>query len=64
MVLDNVGVILDTIDHGIIILDDELNILFWNKWLVFKTKIESDHIIGLNLYDKFPTINKKGLKRK
>jgi signal transduction histidine kinase len=64
VVFNGVDLILDTIDHGIIILDGDLNILFWNKWLAFKTKIESEKIIGCNIFKKFPTINKKRLTRK
>ncbi len=63
MVFDNVDLILNTVDHGAIILDDQLNILFWNKWLILKTKIESKDILNQNICKKFSSINSMLLKK-
>ncbi len=56
--------ILETIDNGIIILDDSLHVLFWNRWLEFHTKIPAHDIVGRNLSELFPYIQTQKLKRK
>jgi len=61
--IDN-NIIFNTIDNGIIILDEELNIRAWNKWLEIKTDIKSDDICNKNICEKFPYIDEKKLKRK
>lgn len=63
MNIDN-NIIFDTVNNGIIILDEDLNILAWNKWLEIYTKIKETDIIGKNLCQYFPYINEKKLKRK
>lgn len=57
-------VIFNTIDNGIIILDENLRVIAWNAWLEIKTDILSADIIGKNIIDEFSYINEKKLKRK
>jgi len=56
--------ICDTVDNGIILLDQNLEVHFWNNWLVARTNISQEQIKGKNLQDFFPNINKKTLDRK
>jgi diguanylate cyclase (GGDEF)-like protein len=62
--MKNNNAIFNTIDNGIIILDENLNVLAWNYWLEIRTKIKSENIIGKNICDEFTYINEKKLKRK
>ncbi len=64
MHLKNSDIIFDTIDNGIMILDENYNIIYWNNWLEFKTKITKNDILNKNLFDNFPNIKEKNLKRK
>ncbi len=64
MQLNQVDLILNTIDNGIILLDENLNILFWNHWLESRTGIKKDEIKDQNICTLFPYINQKTLKRK
>ena len=64
MRVTNPDIIFNTIDNGIIILDDNLNIIFWNKWCELQTKIDSNDIVGKNICEQFNNINEKTLKRK
>lgn len=64
MQLINNDIIFNTIDNGIIILDENLNIKAWNRWLEIKTGIKSDDIIGKDIDDEFSYINVERLKRK
>lgn len=63
MNIDN-KTIFNTVNNGIIILDENLNILAWNNWLEIFTKIKEKDIINKNICDYFPYINEKKLKRK
>lgn len=56
--------ILSVINNGVIILDDQLQIHYYNKWMQLHTKLKEDNVLGKKLYEIFPTINKKTLKRK
>lgn len=60
----NNNIIFNTIDNGIIILDENLEIRAWNKWLEIKTGIKSEEIIGCNMVEKFSYIDVKKIKRK
>jgi len=64
MTVTSPDIIFNTIDNGIIILDDNLNIVFWNRWCELKTKIDSKDILGNNICKQFNNINEKTLKRK
>lgn len=63
MNIDN-NVIFDTVNNGIIILDDQLNIHAWNSWLEIFTNISESEMINKNLCEVFPYINKQKLQRK
>jgi len=63
MTIDN-NIIFNTVNNGIIILDDDLNVLAWNKWLEIFTKVKEKDILGKNICTYFPYINEKKLKRK
>lgn len=56
--------IFNTIDNGIILLDENLKVVAWNSWLEIKTDILSADIVGKNITDEFTYINEKKLKRK
>ncbi len=56
--------ILSAINNGVIVLDAQLQIHYYNKWMQLHTKLKEDDVLGKKLYEIFPTINKKTLKRK
>lgn len=64
MININNNVIFNSVDNGIIILDENLNILAWNRWLEVLTHIKEHEIINKNICQSFPYINEKKLKRK
>jgi diguanylate cyclase (GGDEF)-like protein len=63
MILQN-NLIFNTVNNGILIIDEDLNVLAWNNWLEIFTKIKEKDIIKKNLCSVFPYINEKKLKRK
>jgi PAS domain S-box-containing protein len=56
--------IISGIDNGILILDDELKIYSFNKWLELHTNLKEDSIIGKRVDEIFKEINVKKLTRK
>lgn len=56
--------IIDSIDNGIIILDDELHIHHYNKWLELHTNIKECEILNKKLDEVFENIKHKTLTRK
>ncbi len=64
MKCDSADVILDSLDIGIIILDKDLKISFWNNWLECHTSISRKDITGKKLEDFFQDLEIPILKRK
>ena len=58
------NLICETVDNGIILLDRDLTVLFWNSWLEARTNIDATSIKKKKLVDFFPNINAKQLNRK
>jgi PAS domain S-box-containing protein len=56
--------LISSIDNGIIILDDELKISYYNKWLEIHTSIKEKDVLGKEIYTIFENINIKTLRRK
>lgn len=64
--MDNLknDIIFNTINNGILILDEHLNIRAWNRWLEVHTCKSPDEVLGQNICQLFPSIDEKKLKRK
>ena len=56
--------LIHNIDNGIAVLDTELKIHYYNKWLELHTGIKESDAIDKNIDVLFPEINTKTLKRK
>jgi len=56
--------ILNYVNKGMFITDQELVILFWNKDLEEKTGILYKEIVGNSLIDQFPEFNNESFKKK
>ena len=50
--------IVSSIDNGIVILDTDLNIFYFNKWLELHTGIKESNALGDTLDNLFPQISK------
>lgn len=50
--------ILDSINEGIIILNEDLKILFWNGHMKSLTNIDEEDVINNCIYDVIPNLNK------
>jgi len=56
--------LLDSIEHGIMVLDAHGVVHFWNKWLAIYTKKPRELVIGTHLDEQFPEVDRKTLSRK
>ena len=56
--------LVSSIDNGIIILDEELNIFYFNQWLEIHTHLKKNDVLNKKLHELFPSINVKTLQRK
>jgi len=46
--------IFDMVNVGIVILDKELKVYKWNRWMEIHSKISAQEIIGVTIFDFFP----------
>ncbi|MCD4667591.1 MAG: hypothetical protein K8R44_03205, partial [Sulfurimonas sp.] len=56
--------LISNIDNGIIILDNELKIKHFNKWLEIHTSLKENDLLDKYIDNIFTNINKKTLQRK
>lgn len=52
-------IICNTVDNGIIVLNKDLKVFFWNRWLETRTGIEANSIIDKNILDFYSNIDEK-----
>ena len=66
MILDTnkFDLICNTVDNGIILINKNLEVKFWNRWLEIRTGINFKDIVNKNLKDFYPKIDDKKLIRK
>ncbi len=57
-------IFLNSLNHGVIILDTDLRVRFWNAWLCAYTGVEVDPDAGSRLDVLFPEVDVRTLKRK
>ena len=55
--------IFNTVNIGIVILDKELRVTQWNKWMEAHSGIDRDDIIGTSIFDNFPDLNSRIIQR-
>jgi len=53
----------DLLDAGIVILDSNLKVYKWNKWMELHSNISADQIIGHSIFDFFPNLNNQSFSR-
>ncbi len=55
--------ILNDIGEGIVILDQELEICFWNHYMEYVTEIKQEKVKGCHIYEVLPNLNKDYFKK-
>ena len=49
--------ILETLNLGIVVLDSDLNVKHWNRWMVLHSEIPGELIRGRSIIEFFPNLN-------
>jgi diguanylate cyclase len=49
--------IFDTVNIGLVILDKEIKVRYWNRWMAARSGIPSGQIIGEPIFDYFPHLS-------
>jgi diguanylate cyclase (GGDEF)-like protein len=55
--MDRARQILDAINQGIVVLDRELRVQAWSRWMAVHSAIAEEAILGKRLFDVFPTLD-------
>lgn len=55
--------ILEVINVGIVVLDKDLKVAKWNRWMANHSKITSDQIVGHSILEFFPQLDTKWFRR-
>lgn len=50
--------ILDNINEGIVILNENQEIVFWNKYMEDLTYIKEDQVLNISIYEAIPSLKK------
>ncbi len=49
--------IFDTVNIGLVVLDRDIKITYWNRWMAMHSGLPSEQILGEPLFDFFPHLN-------
>lgn len=60
--LDNAQII-ETIDIGLIVLDRDLNVCGWNRWMEFYSGVAAKDIIGTPITERYPNLGEPKYRR-
>lgn len=58
------NILLDALENGVMILDEEMHIIYWNQWLEINSDYTCEWVIGQKLSDLYPSIDQRTLQRK
>ncbi len=55
--------IFNTVNIGLVILDTELKVRLWNRWMSLQSGVAEESIVGTPLFDTFPSLNNQRFLR-
>ncbi|GAA5218745.1 diguanylate cyclase [Corallincola platygyrae] len=58
------GIILDQINAGVLVINSDMEIDYWNRFLQIHSGRGNDDVVGKSLFDVFPELPKPSLRRK
>ncbi|NTV50451.1 MAG: GGDEF domain-containing protein [Geobacteraceae bacterium] len=63
MTLNELTQVFDTVNFGLVVLDRDIKIQYWNRWMAMHSGLPSEQIIGEPLFDFFPHLNTPGFNK-
>jgi diguanylate cyclase (GGDEF)-like protein len=61
--MNELSQILDSVNLGLVILDMDLRVRYWNRWMESHSGIPAERLIGSPLFDFFPSLNTPKFQR-
>lgn len=49
---------------GIVVVDRRFNVVLWNRFMELNSNIRAENVLGKNLFDAFPELNRNWLEKK
>lgn len=49
---------------GIVVIDRRFNVVLWNRFMELNSNIRAENVLGKNLFDAFPELNRNWLEKK
>jgi len=61
--MNELSQILDSVNLGLVILDTQLRVRYWNRWMETHSGIPAEQLVGSSLFDFFPSLNTPRFQR-
>jgi diguanylate cyclase (GGDEF)-like protein len=55
--------IFDTINNGLLVIDREMTVKYWNRWMAMHSGISAEKIVGSSLFSHFPELDQAHFRR-
>jgi diguanylate cyclase len=55
--MNELSQLFDTVNIGLVVLDCDLKVRYWNRWMEFYSGIPSERIVDVPLFEFFPSLN-------
>jgi diguanylate cyclase (GGDEF)-like protein len=62
--VDFPNIVANLLTLGIVVIDRRFNVILWNRFMELNSSIRSEQIVGNNLFDVFPELNRNWLEKK
>ena len=63
MKLEELSQIFETVNFGLVVLDRDLRIQYWNRWMAMHSGIQPTRILGSPLFEFFPHLDNSGFNK-
>ncbi len=58
--LSSLEQLIDVLSQGLVVLDRDLRIVLWNRWMELHSRLERDKVLGRVVTEVFPELEQKG----
>lgn len=55
--MNELSQLFDTVNIGLVVLDGELKVRYWNRWMEHYSGVPGERIAGASLFEYFPSLN-------
>jgi transcriptional regulator with PAS, ATPase and Fis domain len=59
----NFSNVFDMLNLGVVILDQEYRIVYWNNWMGMHSEIPAEEVVGRDIFEAFPEIDTPVVRR-